>query len=260
MRLWGSDARCCGGAEGCQSQGTQGVVSCVTRRLGSVLRVDPKTSVSVHLLSVVRLLFPSVLAEFEAFVSAEEAASAEHVSARLVQRPVVAFAWASRSSWNFDEAIVEGQVVPNGVLPSLLVVFVVRKSETQTLLVSTLVCKAHSCKLEFASVSEVIFQVSNRVFVFWQRKFNVFIFFVRSTLFSFPHQKNKFCIALKFWSHTETDASCRMLQTLAIIWWIATSFILQRIDLKSRSRLSLSGDLTPLHTQIRKFNKRQKTS
>ncbi|GMT06143.1 hypothetical protein PENTCL1PPCAC_28317, partial [Pristionchus entomophagus] len=47
------------------------------------------------------------------------------VLAVLVQRPVVAFAGIIVGSGHFDEALVEGEIVPDRVLPALLVVAIV---------------------------------------------------------------------------------------------------------------------------------------
>lgn len=63
----------------------------------------------------------------EALLPAKVAAVLEHVTAVGVQCPVASFARSVRRARNFDEAVVEGEAVPNGVLPSLLVLSVERK-------------------------------------------------------------------------------------------------------------------------------------
>lgn len=44
---------------------------------------------------------------FVTLASSEEAAIVKHVLACRVQRPVVAFAWISRLSWDLNKAVVE---------------------------------------------------------------------------------------------------------------------------------------------------------
>jgi len=52
----------------------------------------------------------------------------EHVVARWIQCPESTFTWTTFVTWYFDEAVVEGEVVADGVLPALLVLLVVRKA------------------------------------------------------------------------------------------------------------------------------------
>lgn len=60
-------------------------------------------------------------------LSSSVVAILEHVFAVGVQSPVVSFAWFSFLSRDFHEAVVQAQVVTNGVLPALLVLMVVRE-------------------------------------------------------------------------------------------------------------------------------------
>ena len=83
-------------------------------------------AVGADVLDVGRVV-PPRLVQFEALGPPQEAAVAEHVPAPRVQRPVVPFAGAARGAGNLDEAVVEGEVVANGVLPALLVLLEVRK-------------------------------------------------------------------------------------------------------------------------------------
>lgn len=52
-----------------------------------------------------------------AFPASEETAVVEHVFGQGVQRPVVAFARVTWFPRDFDEAVVQRQVMPYGVLP-----------------------------------------------------------------------------------------------------------------------------------------------
>lgn len=63
----------------------------------------------------------------EALLSPEIATVFEHVAAVGVQCPVATFAGSVGRARHFDETVVEGKTVPNGVLPSLLVLSVERK-------------------------------------------------------------------------------------------------------------------------------------
>lgn len=51
----------------------------------------------------------------------------EHVLGARVQHPVIPFSRVVVMSGNFDETLVEREVVPDGILPALFVVLVVRK-------------------------------------------------------------------------------------------------------------------------------------
>lgn len=65
---------------------------------------------------------------FVTFPAAQETAIVEHVLCHWVQSPVVAFAGVPRLARDLDEAIVERQVVPDGVLPRGELLAVVRES------------------------------------------------------------------------------------------------------------------------------------
>jgi len=54
-------------------------------------------------------------------------AANEHVVSRRVQHPVVALAWIVVVARDFDEALVEAEVVSDGVLPALFVLAIVRE-------------------------------------------------------------------------------------------------------------------------------------
>lgn len=62
------------------------------------------------------------VAALEAFPAPQEAAILKHVLGVGVKGPVVALAWPAGLTWDFDEAVVEGQIVADGVLPLLGVV------------------------------------------------------------------------------------------------------------------------------------------
>jgi hypothetical protein len=72
-------------------------------------------------------LFVDVLGKLEAFSPSKKTAVFEHVESRRVQRPEGALPGPVRPSGDLDEAVVEGEVVAEGVLPSLRVPAVVRK-------------------------------------------------------------------------------------------------------------------------------------
>ena len=61
--------------------------------------------------------------QLESFGASQEAAICKHVTTAGMQRPVVAFARPTGRARNFDEAVVEAEVVADGVLPALLVRF-----------------------------------------------------------------------------------------------------------------------------------------
>lgn len=52
----------------------------------------------------------------------------EHVKALRIKGPITAFAWSPFLPWNFDETVVQRQVVSDRVLPALLVVMIERKA------------------------------------------------------------------------------------------------------------------------------------
>lgn len=64
----------------------------------------------------------------KALSTPKEAAVLKHVPAVRVQRPEATLAWLIRPPRDFDEAVIEGEVVAQGVLPALSVLAVVRKA------------------------------------------------------------------------------------------------------------------------------------
>lgn len=65
---------------------------------------------------------------FESFAASQETSVLEHVSAAGVQSPEAALTWLVWAPGDLDKAVVEGQVVSQGVLPPLGVFSVVRES------------------------------------------------------------------------------------------------------------------------------------
>lgn len=65
---------------------------------------------------------------FVAFPATQKAAVVEHVLGQWVQCPEITFARVTRLTRNFDEAIVQAEIVTNGILPCGELLFVVRKS------------------------------------------------------------------------------------------------------------------------------------
>jgi len=63
----------------------------------------------------------------EALATPQKAAVVEHVAAGWVQRPVAALTGPIGSPGQLDEAVVEGKIVTQRVLPALCVLAVVRK-------------------------------------------------------------------------------------------------------------------------------------
>ena len=77
---------------------------------------------------MVMMMVVVVVAEavlFEALATAQEAPVFEHVPAGGVEGPVAALARAVWAAGQFDEAVVEGEVVAEGILPALRVLAVV---------------------------------------------------------------------------------------------------------------------------------------
>lgn len=68
------------------------------------------------------------LLPLEALPPAQEAPVVEHVRGIRVQGPVVAFSRVTGLSWDFDEAVVQGEIVADGVLPRREFLSVVRES------------------------------------------------------------------------------------------------------------------------------------
>lgn len=61
------------------------------------------------------------------FAAPQEGSVVEHVDGARVERPVVALARVARLPWHLDEAIVEAEVVSDGVLPGGELGLVVRE-------------------------------------------------------------------------------------------------------------------------------------
>lgn len=57
----------------------------------------------------------------------QEAAVIEHVFGKGIQRPVISLSRIARFPWNFNEAIVQRQIVPYGILPRWKFVVIIRK-------------------------------------------------------------------------------------------------------------------------------------
>jgi len=74
-----------------------------------------------------RLLHRLLARTAEPLLPAQVAAVFEHVAGVRVQRPVAALARSLGGPRHLDETVVERQAVPDGVLPALLVLPVVRK-------------------------------------------------------------------------------------------------------------------------------------
>lgn len=64
----------------------------------------------------------------EALAASQETSVLEHVAAAGMERPEAALAGLVRAAGDFNETVVEGQVVAQGVLPALGVLSVVRKT------------------------------------------------------------------------------------------------------------------------------------
>ena len=65
--------------------------------------------------------FPVVFGALEALLPPQQTPFLEHVSRIRVQSPQTSFAWPLTLSAHLDEAVVEGEAVPNRVLPAFLV-------------------------------------------------------------------------------------------------------------------------------------------
>lgn len=81
------------------------------------------------------------LDSLEALPPPQEAAVVKHVLRGRVQGPVVAFARVAWLPWDFDKAVVEGQVVSDGVLPRRELLTVIREAVADEL------ADAAQCKL-----------------------------------------------------------------------------------------------------------------
>lgn len=98
---------------------------------GTVLLLNPLTTVAAlgaaALLRLRRALFARFFFQLEAFLATQIAAVLKHVPGIGMKCPVGALAGLVGGTCHFDEAIVEGQRVADGVLPALLVLAVVRE-------------------------------------------------------------------------------------------------------------------------------------
>lgn len=74
-----------------------------------------------------RLTHGFLLDALESLLSPQIAAVLKHVSTVRVQGPVGSLARLVRGTRHLDEAVIERQTVPDGVLPALLVLSVVRE-------------------------------------------------------------------------------------------------------------------------------------
>lgn len=105
-----------------------GAVSCV-----EVLQLKP-VIVSVRAISKAGEEAPGLSEDFvrllplEALPPAQEAPVVEHVRGVRVQGPIVAFSRIPGLSWDFHEAVVEGEIVADRVLPRGELLPVVRES------------------------------------------------------------------------------------------------------------------------------------
>ena len=70
--------------------------------------------------------------QFEAFPAPQEAAILEHVSGVRVERPVAALSGAVWAPRDLDEAVVEGEVVAQRVLPPLGILSVCKSAHQQS--------------------------------------------------------------------------------------------------------------------------------
>ncbi len=96
----------------------------------TVLLLNPLTAVAAlgsaaAILRLRRALFGRFLLQLEALLATQVAAVLEHVPGIGMKRPVGALAGLVGGTCHFDEAIVEGQRVADGVLPALLVLAVI---------------------------------------------------------------------------------------------------------------------------------------
>lgn len=85
--------------------------------IGTILQLREAVQLLVH-----------VLGQLEPLPPPEEAAVLEHVEGGGMQRPEGALPGAVRPPGDLDEAVVEGEVVAEGVLPALRVAAVVREA------------------------------------------------------------------------------------------------------------------------------------
>lgn len=72
-----------------------------------------------------RMLHPE---DLEALTATQKAPIFEHVTTVWMESPEAAFSRLVGASWDLDEAVVEGEVVAERVLPALCVLAVVRET------------------------------------------------------------------------------------------------------------------------------------
>lgn len=101
---------CAGGCQGAQSQ-----FGLLLEVMGSIRLLTRGQMISGH-------------QQFEPFASSQETSILKHVPAAGVQSPETALARLIWAAGDFNEAVVEGQVVSQGVLPSLSVFSIIRES------------------------------------------------------------------------------------------------------------------------------------
>lgn len=112
-----------------QRQGAQLLAQAQLGRVQQRQRVVPPLLVAVVLpvAALVRLAYRLLLLVLEPLLAPQEAAVLEHVARVGVQRPEGPLARLVGGARHLHEAVVEGQRVPDGVLPALLVLPVERK-------------------------------------------------------------------------------------------------------------------------------------
>jgi len=69
----------------------------------------------------------ATVSTLKSFLTAKVTTVLKHVTRIRMERPKRSFSWFVWSPRDFDEAIVEGQRVTNGILPSLLILTIVGK-------------------------------------------------------------------------------------------------------------------------------------
>ena len=98
-------------------------------RPGGGQRAEPQLGLLLEVVGRLRLLALGQALRghqhFEAFATSQETSVLKHVPATGVQRPKAPLTWLVGAPGDLDEAVVEGQVVSQGVLPALGVLPVV---------------------------------------------------------------------------------------------------------------------------------------
>jgi len=69
----------------------------------------------------------ATVSTLKSFLTSKVTTVLKHVTRIRMERPKRSFSWLVWGPWDFDEAIVEGQRVTNRILPSLLVLTIIRK-------------------------------------------------------------------------------------------------------------------------------------